>query len=129
MRQRAIALPALLILAACATPREACIAGANRDGRVLNTLINETQANLNRGYAISEREELRVRSAICEGEAEDGTAFEFECEETDTVTVRDPVAIDLVAERAKLESLIERQRQNQINAQAVIQQCIAVHPE
>jgi len=116
MRQLAIALPALILLTACATPREACIANANRDGRVLNTLISQTQANLNRGFAISERQEVRVR-------------FEVACEKTDTVTVRDAVAIDLVAERAKLESLLERQRQNRINAQSAVEQCIAVHPE
>jgi len=129
MRQLAIALPALILLTACATPREACIANANRDGRVLNTLISQTQANLNRGFAISERQEVRVRRATCKGEAEDGITFEVACEKTDTVTVRDAVAIDLVAERAKLESLLERQRQNRINAQSAVEQCIAVHPE
>ena len=129
MRQLAIALPALLVLAACATPREACVAAATREGRVVDALVAQTQGNLNRGFAIEERQEVRVRRATCEGEAEDGTTFEVSCQKTDTVTVRDAVAIDLTAERAKLESLLERQRQNQINAQSAIQQCIAVHPE
>ena len=129
MRQLAIALPALLVLAACATPREACVAAATREGRVVDALVAQTQGNLNRGFAIEERQEVRVRHETCEGEAEDGTTFEVSCQKTDTVTVRDAVAIDLTAERAKLESLLERQRQNQINAQSAIQQCIAVHPE
>jgi len=129
MRQFAIALPALLALAACATPREACIASASREGRVVNALVAQTQANLNRGFAISERQELRVRRAKCEGESEDGVAFEVACEKTETVTVRDAVAIDLKEEREKLESLLERQRQNRINAQAAVQQCIAANPE
>lgn len=129
MRHFAIALPALLVLAACATPRESCIASATREGRAVDRLVIQTQANLNRGFAISERQELRVREAVCKGEAEDGTTFEVACEKTDTVTVRDAVAIDLGVERAKLESLLERQRQNQINAQTAIRQCVAAYPE
>jgi len=129
MRHIAIALPAILALTACATPRESCIAAANRDGRVVNALIAETRGNIARGFAVAERQEIRVKTTTCEAEGDDGVVLTFECEETDTVTVREPVAIDLNAERAKLASLEERQRQNAINAQAAIQQCIAANPE
>lgn len=117
-----------ILLSACATPREACIAQVTQETRVLDALIVETRGNLERGFAIDEQEDIRTRRTFCTGRNEDGTTFRFRCEETDTVTVKVPVAIDLNAERAKLESLLQRQQQNQANAQAGIAQCQARFP-
>lgn len=118
-----------LLLTACATPREACLDEVNREVRVLDKLIEQTQGNLARGFAVEERQEVRTRRTFCTGKNEDGSTFRFRCEETDTITRTIPVAIDLNAERAKLESLEQRQRQNISNAQAGIAQCIARFPE
>lgn len=118
-----------LLLTACATPREACLDEVNREVRVLDKLIEQTQANLARGFAVEERQEVRTRRTFCTGKNEDGSTFRFRCEETDTVTRTIPVAIDLNAERAKLASLEQRQRQNISNAEAGIAQCIARFPE
>lgn len=118
-----------LLLTACATPREACLDEVNREVRVLDKLIEQTQGNLARGFAVEERQELRTRRTFCTGKNEDGSTFRFRCEETDTVTRTIPVAIDLNAERAKLASLEQRQRQNISNAEAGIAQCIARYPE
>lgn len=118
-----------LLLTACATPREACLDEVNREVRVLDKLIEQTQGNLSRGFAVEERQELRTRRTFCTGKNEDGSTFRFRCEETDTVTRTIPVAIDLNAERAKLASLEQRQRQNISNAEAGIAQCIARYPE
>lgn len=118
-----------LLLTACATPREACLEEVNREVRVLDALIAETRGNLARGFAVEEEQEIRTRRTFCTGQNEDGSTFRFRCEETDTVTRTVPVAIDLNAERAKLESLEQRQRQNIANAEAGIAQCIARFPE
>jgi hypothetical protein len=128
MRPALIILP-LVALAACATPREQCIGNVTRDTRVLSSLVNETQGNLARGYALEERQDVRTLRRTCRGRNEDGTTFTFRCDETETFTTTVPVAIDLNAERAKLASLEERFAQTQSSSNQAVAQCIAVHPE
>lgn len=128
MRPALFLLP-LVALAACATPREQCINNVTRETRVLDSLINETRANLSRGYAIEETKDVRTLTRTCRGRNEDGSTFRYPCNETETFTTERPVAIDLNAERAKLESLLERQEQNRANANQAVAQCIATHPE
>jgi hypothetical protein len=128
MRASLLLLP-LIVLAACATPREQCVGQATRELRVINSLITETQGNLSRGYALVVQQDVRVLRTMCEGMNEDGSTFHFPCEETETFTRNVPVAIDLNAEQAKLRSLQERQAQEQRRAQTATQQCIAIHPE
>ena len=126
---RLITLALLPLLAACVTPREACIANAGSDLRVINSLIGTTRGNLARGFAIETQQKIREVNTTCATELPDGTIIRTECEKVDIRDVQVPVAIDLNAERAKLSSLEERQRQLQINAEAVRQQCIAANPE
>ena len=128
MRPAIIMLP-LAVLAACATPREQCINDATRDSRVLTRLVNETQANIARGYALEEVQEVRTVRSTCRGRNPDGSIFTFACEETDTVTRTQPVAIDLNAERAKLQSLNERLAQIRANTDQSVAQCLATYPE
>jgi hypothetical protein len=128
MRTALIMLP-LAALAACATPREQCINNVARDTRVLSALINQTERNISRGYALEQRQDVRTVRKTCQGRNSDGSTFLFRCEETDTVKTTVPVAIDLNAERAKLTSLKERLAQSQPAANQAIAQCIAVHPE
>jgi hypothetical protein len=127
MRRTLLILP--LLIAACATPREQCINDVTRDLRTISGLVNETQANITRGFAIAETQELRTIRTNCTGTNADGSTFTFPCEETETISREVPVAIDLNAERAKLESLLERQAQLQRAADPAVQQCIAIHPE
>jgi len=68
-------------------------------------------------------------NAICESVLPDGTEIRTRCKQTEVRDVRVPVAIDLNAKRAKLQSLEERQRQMQINSEAARQQCLAANPE
>lgn len=126
---RTFILPVFLGLAACATPQERCISGANRDLRVINGLISETRGNLARGFAIREVQDVITVETTCDGVNEDGVEFTVECDEVETVTRREPVAIDLNAERAKLASLEERQLQLQANQASIIAQCRAQFPE
>jgi len=129
MRSSLVLLP-LLALAACATPREACIGSAQREMRVVNALVAETQGNIARGYAIEERQEIRTVRGSCPVFGPDGGQIgTTPCEQPETVTVKVPVAIDLNAEQAKLRSLLQRQAQMESQTQARIQQCIATNPE
>ncbi|WP_296431495.1 hypothetical protein [Yoonia sp.] len=127
MRTAFMILP-LVALAACATPREQCINEVSRDTRVLGALINQTERNISRGYALEQRQDVRTVRGTCRGRNEDGTTFIFACDETDTFSTTVPVAIDLNAERAKLASLQERFAQTQPAANQAIAQCIAIYP-
>lgn len=128
LRKTAILLP-LLVVAACATPREQCINGANRPIATLDRLINETRGNVNRGYALAEFQDVRVIRTNCRGTNEDGTTFSFPCEETETFTRTRPVSINIAEERVKLEQLEQRRSEAARTAQTQVQQCIAIHPE
>jgi hypothetical protein len=130
MRSLAVlALAPVILLSGCATPREACIGSAQSQLRTINALIAETRGNLERGYGLEEVQEVVTIPARCEGTASDGTTFRYDCPRTQTRTRTEPVAIDLNAERRTLESLLERQAQQERATQAAVQQCIAIHPE
>ena len=125
----ALPLAALVLLSACATPREACISEASADLRRVNAFITDTQANIARGYALETRQEVRVREALCYGLDSEGNPFSFECEKTEVIDVQVPVAINLAAEREKLDSLIAQQAVLERQSQARIQACIAAYPD
>ena len=126
---RNFVFPLLIGLAACSTPQERCINSTNSDLRVIGGLITETRANLTRGFAIREVQDVVTVDSTCDGVNEDGVEFTVECEKLETVTRQEPVAIDLNAERAKLASLEERLLQLQANQAAAIAQCRAQFPE
>lgn len=128
MKKSLLLLP-LLALAACSTPREQCISGANRPVATLDQLIVETQGNVDRGFALVEVQDVRVLRKTCEGTNDDGSTFRFPCEETETFTRREPVSINVAEERIKLSQLQDRRANAVRTAQAQVQQCIAVHPE
>ena len=128
MRPALFILP-VLALTACATPREQCINNVTRDLRILNSLITETQGNIARGYALEERQDVRTLTRTCRGRNEDGSTFSYPCNETETFTTTRPVAIDLKAEQAKLDSLLERQRQAKAASDQAVLQCIRSNPE
>lgn len=128
MRPAFILLP-LIALTACTTPREDCINSVTRDTRIINSLVAETQGNLSRGYAIAEEQEVRTLRRTCRGKNEDGSTFRYRCDETETFTTTRPVAIDLNAEKAKLESLLVRQEQSKAASDQAVLQCIKTNPE
>lgn len=128
MRPTLLMIP-LLALAACATPREACINDAMRDVRILDGLIAETRGNINRGYALDERQDVRTIRQTCTGTTAEGVEFRYRCDRVNTFTTTVPVAIDLNAEQAKLTSLLQRQRTDRAVADQMIAQCLTIHPE
>lgn len=125
---RIVTLALLPLLFACATPQEACLANVGKDQRVLNRLIVETRGNLDRGFAVKKEQKFREVSAICKSELPDGTEIRTACQKTEVRDVEVAVAIDLNAERAKLQSLEERLQQMQINSESARQQCIVANP-
>ena len=127
MRPLAALLP-LAILAACATPREACISDVTRELRTLDRLIAETRANVDRGYGLEERQEVRTVPGFCPGETEDGVEFTVRCERTETRTRNVPVAIDLDAERRQLDQLLDRRARQQEASDAAVRACVAAYP-
>lgn len=128
MRPALLMIP-VLALAACATPREACINDALRDVRINDSLIAQTRANLDRGYALEERQDVRTIRQTCRGTTAEGVSFRYRCDRVQTFTTDVPVAIDLNAEQAKLESLVQRQRDLRTVSEQAIAQCIATFPE
>ena len=129
---RPILLPALLILVACGTPQEQCINRNTRDLRVMEKLIAETRANIARGYAIEEYTTLVPVWQRCAAPAPapgQPPAPAYFCFEPEPQTRTRPKAIDLKAEAAKLESLLERRDQMARAAEPLIAQCKAQYPE
>ena len=47
-------IPVFALLAACGTPQEQCINANTRDLRIVDRLIDETEGNLDRGYAFEQ---------------------------------------------------------------------------
>lgn len=126
-----ILLPALLILTACGTPQENCIHAANRDARVVDQLIAETEANLARGYAVETVVKLKQDWVDCTRlpTEEKPNPKPKMCLEDVPFEVTQPVALDLNAERAKLTSLRQQQARQYAQSQTLVAQCQAQFPE
>jgi hypothetical protein len=124
-----LALLSALALAACETPQQSCLDSASRDLRVVDSLIRQTQGNLQRGYAIEVDQVVDVDRTFCQVRREDGDIDLVRCERTEVEDVRRPVAIDLNAERAKLDSLVERRASLLTQTAARQQACLAAYPE
>ena len=130
---RRLTLAPLLLLAACGTPQEQCINRNTRDLRTIQKLVDETQANIARGYAIEEYTVWVPVWQICEVPVQTDPNKPAPppryCFEEEPQTRTRPKAIDLRAEGAKLDSLLERRDQLARAAQPVIAQCKAQYPE
>ena len=108
---RLSALLALCALAACATPREACLRAAAGDLRTLDRLIAETEATIARGYAYASEPYTTTALEFClsRGAYRDGVNVGLAyCPVAETRYRDRPVAIDPAAERRKLAELRAR---------------------
>ncbi|MFV2053962.1 hypothetical protein [Aliiroseovarius sp. YM-037] len=117
-------LPLLLLLAACATPREQCMTSATGELRVMDALIEETEANIARGYAIRRDVEPTMRLRFC---TSPNRNVHF-CNTHATRLVERPEPIDLNAEQRKLRSLQQRRREMERSARRAIAACAARYP-
>lgn len=97
-------LPALALIAACATPQQQCINTASNEARAISKAINTAQGNIARGYAIHRHTETYDVPDICY----DRNKKPYRCFETEFRTVETPVSINVAEERRKLASLQKR---------------------
>ena len=116
-----LVLVGVLLLAACASPEETCRQRAVEDVRILEALIEETEGNIERGYAIESEVVNAVDLQLCLGQPE---RLLF-CNRTGTTAVENPVAIDIRAERQKLKTLQERLIEAEARAAYDLAQCDA----
>ena len=127
----------LVLLAACGTPQERCIARETREVRVLDRLIAESEGNLARGYALEEVTTYRDRWVRCpverpvavEGEPAPPPPPARMCRDEVEVTITRPKGIDLRAEAQKLASQKEKRASLLRAAGPGIAQCRAEFPE
>lgn len=129
MIRPALVFSGLLLVAACATPLEQCLRDVTRELRVMDDLIEETRGNLERGYALTERQELQEIWDTCEVEDDEGNSFTVPCQRVVVLDRTERVAIDLVAEEAKLNSMLDRRADLVAEAQAGAEACRATYPE
>jgi hypothetical protein len=124
MRRTLLLLP--FVLAACISQRDSCINTANKEMAVINNLVAVTRANVDRGYALTEKTVfVEVYKPCLDPE---GQPTGSQCPTLEPVTQLVPTAIDLNLEFQKLKSLEQRQAEMQAAVNARIQQCIAVYP-
>ena len=124
-----IMLAPLALLAACATPQQQCLDAAAKELRVNTFLIGQTQANLERGYALDRQQRLRRGFDRCRVRNGDGTVSSTLCPVTKVRTVNVPEAINLDVERATLDQLLARRAVLERQSAAAVAQCRALYPE
>jgi len=132
-----VVLPLFLVLTACGTPQEQCIARVTRDARVVERLIAETTGNLSRGFAYEDVIVYRPVRVICnyieypapaDGSPTPPPRPQY-CWDEREYTEQRPRAIDPAGERAKLVGLRAKQVQLANSSAAPIAQCRAQYPE
>lgn len=124
-------LAAPFVLVACGTPQEQCITRNTRDLRIVDRLISETQANLDRGYAYEAVSVSTPTWVTCDTPRLPVAGVRPPprlCFEDVAQTVTRPKAIDLANEARKLEGLQAKRRQLAGAAEAVIARCKVEYP-
>jgi len=122
-----IALSAVSILAACATPQERCIATANRDVVTLDSLIAQSEANVTRGFAVETRLEPGMSLQFCAGNRGDNLDFLL-CQMNEPREKTVPVAIDLDLEKRKLAQMKAKRAELARALPQTYAQCRAQYP-
>ncbi|PTX54864.1 hypothetical protein C8N43_3686 [Litoreibacter ponti] len=117
----------LLMLAACTDPRQACLNAAVEDLRIVQALIADTEATIERGYAIQTETRTAIYTNFCVGTGRSDVGFTF-CNYPYPVTTRKPVAVDLNAERRKLTSLRQKERELRRDSLRAQQACETQFP-
>ncbi|RLJ51805.1 hypothetical protein BCF46_2029 [Litoreibacter meonggei] len=117
---RTVLIAPLLLLAACASPQDTCLQDAVKDLRIVQALIADTQATLDRGYAIQTETRTVIYTNFCVGTGIGGDGrFSF-CNYPQPVTTKKPVAVDLELEKRKLRSL--RAKEAELKRESLLKQ-------
>ena len=110
---------ALLILSACASRYQRCVAVETADLRIVRALIAEAEENLERGFALAEPRLVATGYQLCLDRSG------LSCAKVKTQLKKQPVAIDPDAERRKLAGLRAREARQEADSAARVQQCRA----
>lgn len=122
---RRFVIAGALLLAACATPREACIQNARQNLHVVDSLIATTKANIERGYALESQDYIDTEQQVC-GKLNGQKVY---CDVAVVKTREVPVAIDLNAEQAKLASLVAKRKELAARAKSAAAECARRYPD
>lgn len=123
-----IALP--LVLTACGTPQERCIRANTRELRQVEALIDETRANLARGYGYEEYTVTDWEWEPCYvGRPVPAGYSHAMCRQPYERTERRAVAIDPASEQRKLAALTARRKALVARAADAVAACKAQYPE
>lgn len=132
-RNTALALTIPLLLAACGTPQDRCIARNTTEFRSVNALLAEVEGNLARGYAWGERQVVRPRLTRCDTVTRDreGRAVitSHSCWRDEIDVERYRIPIDPAAEARKRDGLAERRAALASGANRAVAACRAAYPE
>ncbi|MCB5199642.1 hypothetical protein SAMN05428995_102329 [Loktanella sp. DSM 29012] len=120
-----IALAPLAVMAACATPQEQCLSNATQDLRINAFLIAQTEANLERGFAVDQQQRVTRRPTFCRTE---DNGFRFGCTDVRVRNVAVPQAINLETERDTLDQLLATRAQLQRRTDAAVAECRRMFP-
>lgn len=129
------ALSLLVLVAACGTPQERCFSRNTKDLQVVDRLLAETRANLQRGYGLETDVVRHLAFESCwrpgrpTADNPNPRPVLGQCRTTVERKVEKPVAVDLVAEARKLDQLEQRRSELQKDAKIVAEQCRAIYPE
>ncbi|RYH08238.1 hypothetical protein [Tropicimonas sp. IMCC6043] len=126
---RLILLLTLPLLAACATPRQTCLVAATRDLATVDQLIAETEANLQRGYAIEPEYYTGSQVGLCVGNGlYTGLGWTY-CTVPQTRVRARPVTIDRTVEQQKLRDLKKVRVRAEREARTKLESCDATYPQ
>ena len=124
MKKAIVLTTGLLVLTACATPREQCEANVDGNIKALKEAIATSEANLERGYGLETDLEPKFYYGLCLG----GDRIQT-CLKQDLKRKSKPVAIDLDEERRKLDSAKGRLAQEERARGSKLSQCAAQYPD
>ena len=119
-----ITLGPILIVSACATPREQCISQVSQNYNVLVSAISNTEQNIFRGYAVHKQSVPYSYPGICYA-----GAITYSCPKTGYRTKETPVAVNVNEERRRLATLKGNFSREKTVAENGIAQCQAAHPK
>lgn len=125
---RYFALFGLFVLAACDSPRDVCEKEATQDLTILRDLIADTEATIDRGYAIQTKTRAVLYTDFCLGVGGHTGRFRF-CNRIEPVETQEPVAVDLAVERRKLVSLKRKEREVARETEFALRRCALSYPE
>ncbi len=123
------ALAPVALLVACASPQQQCLTNVTQELRVNAYLIAQTQANLDRGYAIDREQRVSRGFDMCRSRDEDGHISTTMCRSTKVRNVDVPQAINLDVERGTLDQLLAKRAILERQATAATAQCRALYPQ